>query len=344
VKRRRAVVLGLVVVAASVVPSLGAQATSALTVTSSASSTITASMPVLRLHFNAPVHASAMPRLAVRPAITTAWQQIAPDAVQAVVTGRIQPLARYVLSVPTRVRCAQRCTFVAVRPHVTAQAATTVWEQQLLAEIHYLPVTFTPSVTPTDPTQPTAGNFSWAYPHLPAELTTQWRAGQAGVITTGALMSFQDVHHLSTTGVADAATWNALLAAVATHQINPRPYDFVDVSEGSPENLTLYVAGVAKYHALVNTGISIDPTGTGTYPVYLRYVNQIMTGYNPDGSYYADPVTWVSYFHGGDALHQFYRSTYGWPQSLGCVEMTMTDAKYVWPYTPIGTLVTVRAS
>ena len=48
-----------------------------------------------------------------------------------------------------------------------------------------------------------------------------------------------------------------------------------------------------------------------------------MSGTNPDGSHYADPVTWVSYFNGGDALHQFYRSTYGWPQSLGCVEMTV---------------------
>ena len=55
-------------------------------------------------------------------------------------------------------------------------------------------------------------------------------------------------------------------------------------------------------------------------------------------------MTWVSYFHGGDALHQFYRASYGWPQSLGCVEMTLSDAKYVWPYTPIGTLVTVRAN
>lgn len=342
VKRRHAAVLGSFVVAASVFPTLPAQATTALKVTSTVTSTITASMPVLRLHFNSPVRASAMPRLAVRPAITTSWQQIGPNAVQAIVTGRVQPLARYVFSVPTKVRCAVTCTFISVQPHATGVTANPLWEQQLLAELNYLPVTFTPSVTPSDPAQPAAGSFTWAYPHLPAELSSQWRAGQVNVITQGALMAFQDVHHLATTGVADATTWNALIAAVETHQVNPRTYDFVDVSEGSPENLTLYVAGVAKYHALVNTGISVAPTETGTYPVFLRFVNQIMTGHNPDGSYYADPVTWVSYFHGGDALHQFYRATYGSPQSLGCVEMTMTNAKYVWPYTPIGTLVTVR--
>lgn len=344
VKRCRVAVVGAALVVASLLPTSDAQAMGVLKVTSTVTSTVTATMPVLRLTFSAPVKASRLPRLAVRPAVATAWQQIGPNAVQAVVTGQLQPLARYVVGVPGAVRCAARCTFLAVRAHATAVSATPLWEQQLLAELDYLPVTFTPLVDSSDPTQPAAGTFSWAYPHLPTGLVSQWRPGQDNVITTGALMAFQDVHHLATTGVANAATWNALIAAVGARQVDPRPYDYVVVSEGSPENLTLYVAGTAKFHALVNTGISIDPTQTGTYPVYLRFINQIMTGYNPDGSYYADPVTWVSYFHGGDALHQFYRATYGWPQSLGCVEMTMPNAKYVWPYTPIGTLVTVVAS
>jgi lipoprotein-anchoring transpeptidase ErfK/SrfK len=78
--------------------------------------------------------------------------------------------------------------------------------------------------------------------------------------------------------------------------------------------------------------------------VYLRYTSQTMSGTNPDGSHYADPgIPWISYFNGGDALHGFVRSTYGWPQSLGCVEMTYAAAKVIWPFTPLGTLVTVTA-
>jgi lipoprotein-anchoring transpeptidase ErfK/SrfK len=49
----------------------------------------------------------------------------------------------------------------------------------------------------------------------------------------------------------------------------------------------------------------------------------------------------VSYFLGGEALHGYIRGSYGWPQSLGCVEMPYANAGIVWPYTPIGTLVTV---
>ena len=69
-----------------------------------------------------------------------------------------------------------------------------------------------------------------------------------------------------------------------------------------------------------------------------------MKGTNPDGSTYDDPnVPWASYFNGGDALHGFVRAKYGFPQSNGCVEMTVANAGMLWPLTPIGTLVTVRA-
>ena len=43
----------------------------------------------------------------------------------------------------------------------------------------------------------------------------------------------------------------------------------------------------------------------------------------------------------GDALHGYVRPGYGYPQSNGCVEMPPANAAVVFPYTPIGTLVTV---
>jgi hypothetical protein len=68
-----------------------------------------------------------------------------------------------------------------------------------------------------------------------------------------------------------------------------------------------------------------------------------MHGTNPDGTKYSDPgVRYISYFNGGDALHAFSRASYGYPQSLGCVEMPLSSAAEVWPYTPIGTLVTIE--
>lgn len=156
-------------------------------------------------------------------------------------------------------------------------------------------------------------------------------------------MRFQSAHNLATTGVGNPATWTALMSAARENRVDPMAYDYVYILKNLPETLRLYENNRVAYTTPVNTGISVAPTENGTYPVYVRYSTTTMSGTNPNGTPYHDTgIPWVSYFHGGDALHGFIRSTYGWPQSLGCVEMTFAHALAVWPHTPIGTLVTVR--
>ncbi len=41
-------------------------------------------------------------------------------------------------------------------------------------------------------------------------------------------------------------------------------------------------------------------------------------------------TAWVSYFNGGDAMHGYYRSGYGYPQSNGCVELPISNAQMLW--------------
>ena len=137
--------------------------------------------------------------------------------------------------------------------------------------------------------------------------------------------------------------WKALLAAAAEDQQNTHGYSYAIASERLPETLTIWHDGRKVFSSPANTGIPVSPTETGTFPVYEKLTFQIMQGTNPDGSHYADPVSWVSYFNGGDAVHYFPRGSYGWPQSLGCVELPYTAAKDAYPYLPYGTLVTVTA-
>lgn len=339
-------VAALSVAALVLVPSLSASATSvtSIRVQSVVASTLNPVMPIVRLHFNTPVRASQLPALSIRPALATKWQQISSHEVQAVSTGKFQPLVGYTVLTPATMRCAKSCTFTSLRALHTNVATNVTWEEQLLAEAGYLPVSFTPAVAQSDPSIQSVGTFTWLYPNLPRLLSALWQVGSANVLVTGALMTFQSQHNLPTTGIADPVTWSALISAVQDGQVDSAPYNYVSVTESSPETLTLYIAGQAKFHTLVNTGISVAPTALGTYPVYLRYTSQTMSGTNPDGTHYNDPgIPWVSYFNGGDALHGFIRSTYGWPQSLGCVEMPFASAKTVWPHTPIGTLVSITA-
>ena len=223
--------------------------------------------------------------------------------------------------------------------------------KQMLAQLGYLPLKWKPqNPTAFQPDNvatelsamysPPAGTFTWkkGYPSI---LTSFW-GGQSSLIMQGAIRAFQSNHGLTMTGVMTPTLWRDVAQAAAAGKANPSGYTYALASKASPETLTVWHNGRVIMHTLANTGIPVAPTADGTFPVYLRYAFQIMRGTNPDGSHYADPVAWVAYFDGGDAVHYFPRGFYGAPQSLGCVELPYAQAHFVWPYLTYGSLVTVR--
>jgi lipoprotein-anchoring transpeptidase ErfK/SrfK len=334
----------MVVLGATLVSPVGAMAATSYRISVLLPSTLSNNLPLLRLHFSSPTKIRRLPPLETVPKIATKWEQISVDDVQAVATSALTPSTNYTISAPTRMSCAATCAFGGLVPKVASVATNLTWEAQLLAELNYLPLTFTPGTTQSVPSQQVNGTFAWAYPNLPTTLSSQWTLGSDNVILQGALRTFQSQLNLPVTGEANATTWTDLVNAVNDDHVDPATYNYVDVSETLPETLTLYVAGKVKFQTPVNTGIEAAPTELGTYPVYERFISTTMSGTNPDGTKYVDPdIPWVSYFNGGDALHGFIRASYGWPQSLGCVEMPFSSAETVFPYTPIGTLVTVRS-
>ena len=218
--------------------------------------------------------------------------------------------------------------------------------QQLLALTGYLPLTFTPSGAAPAPAQMALaqpGAFTWRWPALPASLTSLWVEGVPSAITKAAVMTLENQNGLTVDAIAGPKVWAILLQDAAKGFTSGLPYSYVYVSKALPENLTLWVDGVPKFQNIaVNTGVPGADTTDGTYEVFEHVTASEMKGTNPDGTTYDDPnVPWASYFNGGDALHGFVRATYGSPQSNGCVEMAIADAAATWPYTPIGTLVTV---
>ena len=234
--------------------------------------------------------------------------------------------------------------------HLRTKGWSNLRLKQVLAQLGYLPLKWKPTdATAPQPDNlatelaavyaPPAGSFSWkgGYPKI---LTTFW-GGPSSLIMDGAIRAFQSNEGLTMTGVVTWDLWQHLLKAAAKGQTNPNGYTYAVASEGSPETLTVWHDGHVVMHTLANTGIPAAPTALGTSPVYLRYRFQIMRGTNPDGTKYADPVSWVSYFSAGEAVHYFPRGSYGFPQSLGCVELPYTQAEQVWPYMTYGTLVTV---
>ncbi len=223
---------------------------------------------------------------------------------------------------------------------------------QLLAQAGYLPVAWqpsgaavarTPSAEAQAAVEPPSGSFNWRYSNTPHQLQAMWSPDQATAITKGAVMKFENENNLTVDGVAGPTVWHALLTDAIAGKRLSSGYSYVYVHREVPETMTLWHSGQTIISSPANTGISGAETELGTFPVFEHLPETTMSGTNPDGSHYEDPgIKWVSYFNGGDALHNFDRSSFGTPQSLGCVELPLAASAEIWPYTPIGTLVTVE--
>ena len=224
--------------------------------------------------------------------------------------------------------------------------------QQLLAQEGYLPLDWHPAGAAVPQTliaqaeaavRPPRGSFSWRYPNTPSQLTALWHEGRSNQIIRGAVMRFEQDNGLGVDGIAGPLVWRALLTDAIHGRRIHTPYSYVFVRVKVPQLLTLWSGGHTVLTSVGNTGIPSRPTAPGTFPVFEHIPVGTMSGTNPDGSHYDDPgIRWISYFNGGDALHAFPRASYGTPQSLGCVELPLPAAAKLWPYTPIGTLVTIE--
>jgi peptidoglycan hydrolase-like protein with peptidoglycan-binding domain len=307
----------------------------------------------IALTFSKPVSAAlGGSRPPISPLTSGSWQQVSSHTLVFRPSGY-----GYGLGATVKIGLPRGVQLVGGRRSAAADAATwtvppgsTVRLRQLLATLGYLPLDFHPAATVSSTPQaqeaaaihPPSGTFSWRYGDVPGTLRSMWQPGSSGEMTKGAIMAFENNQGMTPDGIPGAAVWKALVGAVLSHSATSFGYTFVRVSEGSPESIDVWHSGRTVVTGPVNTGIPEAPTVQGVFAVFEHALSVTMSGTNPDGSHYSDPgVPYVSYFNGGDALHGFLRASYGFAQSLGCVEMPYSEAAAVYPYTPIGTLVDV---
>jgi hypothetical protein len=325
-----------------------------------AGSTISASTTI-ELTFSKPVKkilGSEKPKL--DPEVDGKWSQPNAHTLRFKPTGFGVPLATDLkVELPEEVEVVQSDGSVENATEIAWEvpAGSELRLQQLLAGLGYLPWKWNGEEVDKTPeaqvaaatTEAPNGHFSPRWGNLPSGLKELWTPGEENVLVEGALMSFQERNGLEVDGIAGPVVWEELMkATIAGDKKETKGaangYTYVWVNESSPETVNVWHNGkMIVSDAPANTGIPGAETELGTHNVYLRYEETTMSGENPDGSHYNDPgIMWVSYFFGGDALHAFDRASYGSPQSLGCVEMPLEEAGEIWPYTPIGTPVTVN--
>jgi len=304
------------------------------------------------LPFNEPVATTAtMPT--IEPSTAGQWSQPSPGTLRFEPAVPFLPDTPVTVDVPAGMRAANGgvlATATTVSYHVADGSLLRL--QQLLAELRYLPLNFAPS-TPEPNTaaaqgemafDPPAGDFAMRFPSTPQALADLWTPNSLTPMTSGAIMAFENVHHLKVDGLAGPAVWSALLQDAVSTVTDPQPYTWAWTTMSRPETLQIWSDGTFVFSSKANTGIPAAPTPKGSWPVFARYRTQTMRGTNPDGTKYNDPgVPYISYFNGGDAIHGFQRASYGTQQSLGCVELPYSAAAQVWNLIDYGTVVTVTS-
>ena len=90
---------------------------------------------------------------------------------------------------------------------------------------------------------------------------------------------------------------------------------------------------------IVSTGISKYPTIKGVFKVYVKYQYADMRG----PGYHLEDVPFVMYFTGDYGIHgTYWHSNFGRPMSHGCINLTRSDAAWLYSWAPRGTSVVIH--
>jgi hypothetical protein len=132
---------------------------------------------------------------------------------------------------------------------------------------------------------------------------------------------------------------------VRQFHVNTTPPEGVDNNRWIELNLEeqtlgVYENGKLVFAALISTGIDPFFTQPGLFKIYEKLDKTNMSGsFESDRSdyYYLEEVPWTLYYDEARAIHGAYWHTYfGYPQSHGCVNLTLGDARVVYDWANVG--------
>lgn len=271
-----------------------------------------------------------------------------------------------------------QCTHSA--PHDGASAIAMSWQAiwRKLAHYGYVHVTYGTYLT-RDGRVIQIADWDVAVPKILRRLSRNWGYSPWNPEFRSGLIQFERADHLIRPGDQCRGRLTARVRRALRGNIpfNPYPFQWVEVEKWPhPEQLRIWrdrlVSGQQfSYHgrwifrSIVNTGV-LHTTPDGTWPIYQRLPSTTMIGTYPVTvdtqeyrqlapkmravvagryvywqHYIAHNVRYVNYFYDGRAIHFYPRKGYGWPQSAGCVEEPLAEAKKVYGLLNYGDLVSV---
>ncbi|MBK8024326.1 MAG: L,D-transpeptidase [Chloroflexi bacterium] len=106
------------------------------------------------------------------------------------------------------------------------------------------------------------------------------------------------------------------------------------------QTVVAYEGDTPVYATVVSTGLPPNETNEGLFSVWASLPQDKMSGATgaPD-AYAVESVPWVLYFDGGISLHgTYWHDLFGYRQSHGCVNLTISDARWMYNWVHQGNL------
>jgi hypothetical protein len=194
--------------------------------------------------------------------------------------------------------------------------------------------------------------FAWAQARGNPKAQIALRAlpeGKGPILSRVPARTILAVHETSTDGlwvrVGDGA-WAASSDLHVARLSDPPPLTrveerWIDI-DLDEQVLVAYEGARPVYATLVSTGNRKWPTTEGIYRIWIKFAETDMSGQMGDEQPYSvATVPWTAYFAKDLALHTAYwHDRFGEPRSHGCVNLSPTDARwlYFWtsPDVPLG--------
>jgi lipoprotein-anchoring transpeptidase ErfK/SrfK len=109
------------------------------------------------------------------------------------------------------------------------------------------------------------------------------------------------------------------------------------------QTLAVYQGYGLVFATMIATGVEPFWTRPGLYQIYSRTESETMRNNDPSDFYYLENVPWTMYFDGPRALHgAYWRTRFGYPQSHGCVNLSVGDAHWLFDWAQEGDWVYVH--
>ena len=106
------------------------------------------------------------------------------------------------------------------------------------------------------------------------------------------------------------------------------------------QTLAVYDNYQMVFATIIASGAEPTWTQPGVFQIQTRYESAPMSGASTSDrsdAYYLEDVPWTQYYDGPRALHgAYWRAKMGFPQSHGCVNMTVGDAHWVFNWAQAG--------